>query len=155
MGTPADAKLAQVPLVEVPAQRGRAVDHWDTERFDVADPVEELVDVVDVVPGAVGDDQAERRPVHGRVAPDDGGRFEPRGRHGGALQGPVVVQVWEAPGAQYRQRGAGRCRPGRASSTPDWEVAGHLVAGRELPHFGDLLGATRLGAGAARAEAAA
>ena len=48
-----------------------------------------------------------------------------------------------------RRRAAGR------RSSPDGEVAGHLVAGRDLPHLGDLLGAAGLGPRAAGPEAAA
>ena len=76
---------------------------------------------------------------------------------GAAQEGPVVVQVG-VPGAGGDGDGGGRpgrAPPGGAAQLPMGKWQATWWPGRDLAHFGDLLGAAGLGPRAAGAEAAA
>jgi hypothetical protein len=92
-GTVGTLEVQQVVLVDVPAQRGGGVAHRHATGGEAVDPGEELVDVVNVAPGAAGQDEVVVRPLDGRVAPDRRHGVDARTGQGGARQRPVVVQV--------------------------------------------------------------
>ncbi len=110
--------------------------------------------MVDVVPGAVGQDEVEAAQSHLGVAPDRRRGLDADLGQGGPHSGQSSRRSGNrAPTASgHASRPAAAAAPAQLA---DGEVAGHLVAGRDLPHFGDLLGAAGLGPGAAGAEAAA
>ena len=154
---PAASSAAEVPLVEVPAQGGGGVHDGHAGVLAGIDPRQELVDPVDVVPRPVRHDQVEGRPVCGRDRSTPPPSRRSRAPRAARSHRPVVVEVREV-----RRGGEGHPWPARKAclagplrrSSPDREVAGHLVARRQVAQFGHLLGAAGLGPRAAGAEPA-
>ena len=130
-------QVAQVALVQVPAQHGGRVHHRHALRSETVEPGGECGRVVDVVPDAVGHDEIAGGPVHRRVAPHRRAGVDPDVVEGGALEGPIVVEVRELRrGREEDQRPAAQFPMGKWQAT--W------WPGRDLSHLGDLLGAAGL-----------
>jgi hypothetical protein len=68
----ARGELEQVALARVPRDRGEVVEQEAPRRLDAAEPGEEAVEVVDVIPGAADDRDIELVPFDGRIVQTTG-----------------------------------------------------------------------------------